>query len=229
MQGRHLAAFFESRSTRTFGPLACGCRRVLVCCRPVAEIVDLRCQSVQERPGFAAADDRDSAPPLRPPRSELSLQHAADRRPRPPACDHAVPRTAQPCADPRRRRRHHTHRAPAAASVPTGFKTGRVEARPRVQAGARTSPFAGTSPAERRRSRTYQPWGYHGLPVLKTGRVWLNETVWAGSAPPCAPSPRFSRRARSGSAAGSRRQVMCPPRALSAEAFQAPAGDISNL
>ena len=23
--------------------------------------------------------------------------------------------------------------------------------------------------AERRRSRTYQPWGYHGLPVLKTG------------------------------------------------------------
>ena len=25
------------------------------------------------------------------------------------------------------------------------------------------------SRAERRRSRTYQPWGYHGLPVLKTG------------------------------------------------------------
>jgi hypothetical protein len=23
--------------------------------------------------------------------------------------------------------------------------------------------------AERRRSRTYQPWGYHGLPVLKAG------------------------------------------------------------
>ena len=23
---------------------------------------------------------------------------------------------------------------------------------------------------ERRRSRTYQPWGYHGLPVLKTDR-----------------------------------------------------------
>jgi hypothetical protein len=28
---------------------------------------------------------------------------------------------------------------------------------------------------ERRRSRTYQPWDYHGLPVLKIERVWLNE------------------------------------------------------
>jgi hypothetical protein len=28
---------------------------------------------------------------------------------------------------------------------------------------------AGYGLAERRRSRTYQPWGYHGLPVLKTG------------------------------------------------------------
>jgi hypothetical protein len=33
----------------------------------------------------------------------------------------------------------------------------------------------GVSRAERRRSRTYQPWGYHGLPVLKTARVWLWE------------------------------------------------------
>ena len=30
---------------------------------------------------------------------------------------------------------------------------------------------------ERRRSRTYQPLGYNGLPVLKTGRIWLNEAV----------------------------------------------------
>jgi hypothetical protein len=31
--------------------------------------------------------------------------------------------------------------------------------------------------AERRRSRTYQPWGYHGLPVLKgTTRRWFSAT-----------------------------------------------------
>jgi N-terminal domain of (some) glycogen debranching enzymes len=41
--------------------------------------------------------------------------------------------------------------------------------------------------AERRRSRTYQPWGCHGLPVLKIGRVSLNEAAQAGSAPPIAP------------------------------------------
>jgi hypothetical protein len=28
---------------------------------------------------------------------------------------------------------------------------------------------------ERRRSRTYPTVGYHGLPVLKTGRLWLWE------------------------------------------------------
>jgi hypothetical protein len=27
--------------------------------------------------------------------------------------------------------------------------------------------------AERRRSRTYQPWGYHGLPALKRRRDWM--------------------------------------------------------
>jgi hypothetical protein len=42
---------------------------------------------------------------------------------------------------------------------------------------ARTRPFPGTSPAERRRSRTYQPLGYNGLPVLKMGRIWLNKAV----------------------------------------------------
>jgi hypothetical protein len=41
--------------------------------------------------------------------------------------------------------------------------------------------------ARRRRSRTYQPMGYHGLPVLKIGRVSLNEAAQAGSAPPIAP------------------------------------------
>ena len=30
--------------------------------------------------------------------------------------------------------------------------------------------------AERRRSRTYQPLGYNGLPILKTARVWLWES-----------------------------------------------------
>jgi hypothetical protein len=35
------------------------------------------------------------------------------------------------------------------------------------------APAAGFGPAERRRSRTYRPWGYHGLPVLKTAEIWL--------------------------------------------------------
>ena len=43
--------------------------------------------------------------------------------------------------------------------------------------------------AERRRSRTYQPWGYHGLPVLTVGRVWLNGAVAGVPAPPVAPPP----------------------------------------
>ena len=40
---------------------------------------------------------------------------------------------------------------------------------------ARSGNHAPFGLAERRRSRTYQPWGYHGLPVLKTGQVWLWE------------------------------------------------------
>lgn len=43
------------------------------------------------------------------------------------------------------------------------------------------------SKTERRRSRTDQRMGYMRLPILKGGRVWLTETVCAGSAPPEAP------------------------------------------
>ena len=35
---------------------------------------------------------------------------------------------------------------------------------------------AGFGLAERRRSRTYQPLGYNGLPVLKTAEFWVWET-----------------------------------------------------
>jgi hypothetical protein len=32
-------------------------------------------------------------------------------------------------------------------------------------------------PTRRRRSRTYQPMGYIGLPVLKTAQQWLNQAA----------------------------------------------------
>jgi len=59
---------------------------------------------------------------------------------------------------------------------PAGFRDRRVGGVPRgglvvSQIGL----FAGLSRTERRRSRTYQPLGYNGLPVLKTARVWLWE------------------------------------------------------
>ena len=62
----------------------------------------------------------------------------------------------------------------------------------------RSSLTSGARRPERRRSRTYQPWGYHGPPVLKTAEIWLREeprpllrrrfrpggrlTVWAAAA-----------------------------------------------
>ena len=58
---------------------------------------------------------------------------------------------------------------------------------------ARLRPNQATKPghefglAERRRSRTYQPWGYHGLPVLKIRLLWLNKAIQIVSAPPTAP------------------------------------------
>ena len=66
-------------------------------------------------------------------------------------------------------------------------QTGRTEATRKPTGVVVNALFAGILPAERRRSRTYQPWGYHGLPVLKISGVWLIEPVWAGSAPPIAP------------------------------------------
>jgi hypothetical protein len=165
----------------------CGCHQVVVCVARSPTSSSCPANRWKSGPVSRPRTTEILRPHCAPHVLNRPLQHAADRRPRPPAYDHAVLRTAQPCADPGRRRQHRTNRAPAAASGHTGFKTGRVAARTRAQAASRTSPFAGTSLAERRRSRTYQPLGYNGLPVLKIRRVWLNRAVYPRSAPPGAP------------------------------------------
>jgi hypothetical protein len=73
----------------------------------------------------------------------------------------------------------------------TGTVEGRLEANPR----GHKCLFCRLSSTERRQSRTDQPLGYNGLPVLKLGRVWLNGAVTGIRAPPGAPSTRACARA----------------------------------
>jgi hypothetical protein len=49
---------------------------------------------------------------------------------------------------------------------------------------------SGSDPTRRRRSRTYQPMGYIGLPVFKTADDWVNHALCRLSAPSLAPPPR---------------------------------------
>jgi hypothetical protein len=78
-------------------------------------------------------------------------------------------RTAQPCADPGRQRQPRTNKGPGGGKRPYRFQDRQGGGSTPGASAARTSPFAGTSRAERRRSRTYQRMGYMRLPVLKTG------------------------------------------------------------
>jgi hypothetical protein len=67
----------------------------------------------------------------------------------------------------------HSHHRPMAALRPR-----RCMARNRTAAAANSGK---TTRAERRRNRTFQPWGCQGLPVLKGGFCWAFAAVWAYS------------------------------------------------